>query len=395
MNLLPRLPEAGFAPSVFALELSRNIESPVPLYTAPAPLGPDTVLIEDRPLQIAEKVRAATKVVYDPALRKNARRVLRDSGAELLYGLQIAHYLYPEMVLAAADLDLPVVLRLSDFQFACPAYSMYRDGAPCEDCRHGLYHGIAHGCLKGSRAMSAVRVAAMWMHRLMRVTDFVHAFVCPTRFMAQKMIDFGYPTRKMVVLPTPIPPELGRVDPSPPDPDGPVLYVGGLYEPKGAQLLVEASITGKFPLVIAGDTKTPLGRSLIEQADKAGADHIAFPGFVSGDDLALLYRKASCVVVPSIWYENSPNTALEAMAYGRPVIASESGSMPELVRDGETGLLFSGGNVNDLADKINELRSNGRRLVEMGEAARKQVIVDHAMANHVEALGTLFTELLP
>ena len=64
------------------------------------------------------------------------------------------------------------------------------------------------------------------------------------------------------------------------------------------------------------------------------------------------------IVVPSEWHENSPISILEAMAYGKPIVASQIGGIPELVREGKTGLLFDPGNVDQLSDKITLLLGN-------------------------------------
>ena len=68
--------------------------------------------------------------------------------------------------------------------------------------------------------------------------------------------------------------------------------------------------------------------------------------------------RAAVVVVPSEWYENCPMSVLEAMAYGKPVVGSRMGGIPELVEDGKTGLLFEAGNVNELTSVLDRLMSS-------------------------------------
>ncbi len=60
-------------------------------------------------------------------------------------------------------------------------------------------------------------------------------------------------------------------------------------------------------------------------------------------------------MIPSIWYDNLPNTALESFQYSKPVIASNIGSLPELVSDGKTDIYFEPSNVEDLIKKIKML----------------------------------------
>jgi glycosyltransferase involved in cell wall biosynthesis len=96
------------------------------------------------------------------------------------------------------------------------------------------------------------------------------------------------------------------------------------------------------------------------------------------------------VIVPSLWYENSPNVVLEAMAHGRPVVASDLGSLPEEVIDGETGLCFKPGNEEDLADQVKALLSDPATAAELGSAARKRVLAEHSMKGHLKMLKELF-----
>src|SRR5690606_13863108 len=83
-------------------------------------------------------------------------------------------------------------------------------------------------------------------------------------------------------------------------------------------------------------------------------------------------RQAAYLVMPSIWYENFPRTLVEAYACGLPVIASRLGAMAELVRDGETGLLFEPGDAADLARKLQWADANPAAMRRMGEAARAE-----------------------
>nr|ART39029.1 H378 [uncultured bacterium] len=82
--------------------------------------------------------------------------------------------------------------------------------------------------------------------------------------------------------------------------------------------------------------------------------------------------QALALVVPSVWYENFPRTIVEAFACGLPVIASRIGALADIVRDGQTGLLFEPGDARDLAGKMAWARENPQRMAAMGAAARAQ-----------------------
>jgi len=136
-----------------------------------------------------------------------------------------------------------------------------------------------------------------------------------------------------------------------------VLYAGRLSAEKGIGELVEA--TRGMRLVVAGDG--PL-RALVPDA----------LGFVSHDELERLYDRAAVVVLPS-YREGLPLCVLEAMAHGRPVVATAVGGIPQLVEDGRTGLLVEPGDAEALRSALERLLSDPELRRRMGRAARARV----------------------
>jgi glycosyltransferase involved in cell wall biosynthesis len=146
-----------------------------------------------------------------------------------------------------------------------------------------------------------------------------------------------------------------------------VLAFAGRLGPQkalGIALTAVAAVPG-VTLVIAGDgpERAALGR----QARELGLEtRVRFPGSLSREQVLRLFRAADASVLSSAW-ENFPHTVVEALAVGCPVIATAVGGVPEVVRDGENGLLVPPGDASALAGAIrrffddDELR---RRLVE-------------------------------
>jgi glycosyltransferase involved in cell wall biosynthesis len=118
-----------------------------------------------------------------------------------------------------------------------------------------------------------------------------------------------------------------------------------------------------------------------------------FVGQLSGQALTDMISEASAIVVPSEWYENCPMSVLEAMAYGKAVVASRIGGIPELVVDGETGVLFEPGDAYELRSRISRLMDDPSLRARMGAAGRvrveKQFSVDKHNANLLETYRSL------
>lgn len=139
-----------------------------------------------------------------------------------------------------------------------------------------------------------------------------------------------------------------------------VLFVGRLAEIKGVTYLIEAMEQVDALLVIVGDG--PL-RNVLEQQAKKQNGKIRFLGVKTHNELKVIYASADVLVVPSIIAEDGaqegmPTTIMEAMASGLPIVASSTGGIREIIRDGENGLLCEEKNVIQLISCINRILSD-------------------------------------
>jgi len=111
-------------------------------------------------------------------------------------------------------------------------------------------------------------------------------------------------------------------------------------------------------------------------------------------ELTELIKNANMTVVPSIWYENMPNSILESFKLGTPVIASKIGSIPELIEHGVNGLLFEPGDHQDLAINLNKLLEDGDLANRLGESGKKKVNEEFTPEVHYNRLITVFNSLV-
>jgi glycosyltransferase involved in cell wall biosynthesis len=153
-----------------------------------------------------------------------------------------------------------------------------------------------------------------------------------------------------------------------------LLYFGRLTNEKGIWTLIQAmeKTAADLSLYVVGDG--PESKKIEHHLQICGLNNrIKLVGPKYGDELSELIRGAKAVVIPSIWRENMPYSLLEALASGKAVIASKSGGMPELIRDGISGFLFQVGDSEDLTDQINRLDNHD--LVRIGNEARRAITV--------------------
>jgi glycosyltransferase involved in cell wall biosynthesis len=198
--------------------------------------------------------------------------------------------------------------------------------------------------------------------------------VCASNALAEAAVELG--AREVRVIPSAVDvPEHVGEEADPPE----VLFVGRLSGEKGILELVKAA--DGLKLVVAGHG--PLRERVPEAL-----------GFVPHHELGPMYERAAVVAVPSL-REGFGVACAEAMAHGRPVVASAVGGLLDLVVDGETGLLVPPGDVPALRAALERLLADRELRRRFGEAGRERIrrsfswpaVTDATIAAYEEALA--------
>ncbi|MEK7620682.1 MAG: glycosyltransferase family 4 protein [Patescibacteria group bacterium] len=214
----------------------------------------------------------------------------------------------------------------------------------------------------------------------------------PSKFLADFYRERGlFSDTRMEILQNPMPLDQPRSREPRTSSKTQFLYVGQLEEHKGIRKLLSAieSLGEDAELHIAGEGS--LAQYVAERAELDS--RISFHGFVSLDHLIKLLRRTDAVVVPSICYENSPTVIYEAYLVGVPVIASRIGGIPELVEEGETGLLVVPGDEDDLARAMREVHENRDGWWARSEAIRSQAL-KYSIKHYVDQLEKYIQEVI-
>jgi len=170
-----------------------------------------------------------------------------------------------------------------------------------------------------------------------------------------------------------------------------ILYVGQISEHKGVDILIKA-FNKKIDLENARLHIAGKGADLEKFKKLAGDDkRIKFYGFLKHEQLKKLYKKANLLVVPSIWYDNSPTVIYEGFSCGVPVIGSKIGGIPELIEEGYNGFLFEAGNIGELKNILNQGIKKPEQLREMGKNALNSV-KKYEITKHLSELMKIYRE---
>jgi glycosyltransferase involved in cell wall biosynthesis len=291
----------------------------------------------------------------------------------------------PAVYYAAGRHGVPVVQTLHNFRLLCPQAIFLRDGKICEDCVGKVpWRAVAHKCYRESAAQSAVITGMLGMHRMLGTyRDRVTRYIALNEFARDKYVQGGLPASRFRIKPNFVP-SLAQPDWN--NRSG-GLYVGRLSEEKGVQVLLDAVPLMRAPHVQA------IGGGPLEASVRAVFGEV-FLGYRPLDDIMQRMLSARYLVLPSICYENSPRTIVEAFACGMPVIASRLGALMEIVEEGVTGLLFTPGNAKDLADKIAWAENHPEEMVRMGRAARAEYEKKYTPERNHELLMDIYEDAI-
>lgn len=174
-----------------------------------------------------------------------------------------------------------------------------------------------------------------------------------------------------------------------------ILFAATLYKEKGYLDLIEAfgKIATKHPewkLLLAGNGNQEEGIALAEKYNVA--DRVKFLGWVKGDDKDNVFRTSSLFCLPS-YAEGFPMAVLDAWAYGLPVVTTPVGGIPDIVVDGENGLLFNPGDVNALAEKLETLIKDTKLRNKLSEEARLLADTTFNVATIAQQLDEIYKSI--
>jgi len=332
------------------------------------------------------RVSASLSSVHSRSSYLSMENILRELEPSVVHIHNLYPLLSPSVLLACSRASVPVVMTLHNFRLICPIGIFFRQGKVCEACVGGReYSCVLNNCRNSLAESTAYAVRTVVARRFRQFVKGVNAFVAPAQFLVRKYVDAGFDEQKFTVIPnfTPLPtreanPHSGKF----------AAFIGRFSPEKGVDILADAiSRIPEMVLSLAGDW------SAMPETVGRLPRNASLMGNLGGAELEAFFRGARFIVVPSVCYEVCPMVVLESMSFGLPVIASNIGGLPELVEDGQTGLLFEPGNAADLSDKMRRLWNDPSLCERLGKAARKKVKKVYSEHAFFEGLRSVYSEL--
>lgn len=218
---------------------------------------------------------------------------------------------------------------------------------------------------------------------LLPITDNV---ICVSQYEKKMAVELGLSKKKLVVIYNGVPAKLTNMKKKVSKPLK-LLFVGRFDHQKGYDLLIETIVKlnkNDFVLTIIGD-------SVNSKNQRIEAENIVYTGWIDSDSMEPYFLNADVLIIPSRW-EGFAMVPLEAMSYSLPIIASDSTSLPEVVLDKITGLLFEKDNADSLLRCI--LQLSDYDLISMGKEGNKYFINKFTDKKMIASTSHLYSKAL-
>ena len=301
---------------------------------------------EFRDIRFREKVRHINSFFFNREASKKIEEAILKEKPDIAH----IHLMFSSFSVSILPIfkkyNIPVVITVHDYRLVCPASALLNGKSQiCTQCRNGRYYRcLINNCGKSGYIESLLFTAEMYFRKFFYpigryIDKFIFVSHASYRLYTELNPKFKKYAHQIIYNP------IERDD----DLDQPyrgkyILYFGRLSEEKGIKTLMHvAERLQNIQIKLAGTGDFPL-----HDIPK----NVELLGFKSGKDLKKVILESTYVIVPSEWYEPFGLCAAEAMALGKPVIASNIGGLPEIVEDRINGYLFDYGNAESLYQTI-------------------------------------------
>ena len=378
------LKKLGHEVAEFSMKDDRNFKSAYEKYFAPS-------LPELKgSLGLGDQWKIFKRLFKSAEIENNLSELIADFNPEIAHIHNAYHHLSASTFLTLKKKHVPTVLTLHDVFPLCPNHSLLIGEHLAEDkLKNNLFNCLRYRCVDGKLLPSIAGVMEAWYYRYQKIWQNIDRFVCPSQFIADKMVEYGYPKEKMRVIRNPFQVKGGAL------PLGnKVVFLGRLHYEKGIKIFLRAAEELRdLPLVVAGSG--PDEEWVNNFLSEKRLNNVERVGWVSGDRWLEIMSEARVVVVPSVFLENCSISILEALSYGRIVVASDRGGNPEMIIDGKTGFLCRPEDPADTARAIRQAYSlSDIEAQNIITAGRELVKKNHDPAEYFNKLLAVYNELL-
>lgn len=364
-DLINILEKEGHEVVPFSIKSKRNQITKYEKYFAEPLGGQDEAYFDNMKKTPKMMYDVLERLFYSFSVKVKLRKLIKDTKPDVAYILHHYNKLSPSVIDACKEFNLPIYVRLSDYFLICPqAHMINGKNELCDQCTTvGLQSCITNKCVKNSKVGSFLKVSSLFLHKkILKIYDKVDGFICTNQFMKEKMINDGFNEKKVYIIETFKKNEILE-EKKLLNTEKYILYFGRFSHEKAVDTLIYAYLKSKLldnniKLYLIGGKLQDLNLKLSQDEQQLFMNNIQIIEFMNKNTLNTYIQNSIYVVQTSRWYENMPNSILEAFSFKKAVITANIGSLKYLIEDRITGLLYEYENIDDLSFKLNKLAMN-------------------------------------
>ncbi|MGZ8559054.1 MAG: glycosyltransferase family 4 protein [Chitinophagaceae bacterium] len=393
-NIKDLLEKNGHVVIPFSVKNSHNQPSEYENYfLSPIGEGKEVYFNEYDKSDVKTMLKTFSRMFYSFEAKRKLSDLIKATNPDLVYVLHYQNKISASIFAAAIKNKVPVIHRISDFGQICANGIFYRARKKdiCERCLHGSkMNAVVNKCVHDSYILSAIKSSSLQLQKVLGLTKKISAFVVPSKFTISKLQQYGFPAEKLFHIPTFFNFQTlkGKQDISY---EPFALFVGRVEEEKGLMTLLKAFENTNYALKIIGNSSSGYDKVLKKYLENKN-HNIEFLGLKTFDEIQAYLRTCAFTVMPAEIYDNFPNTVLESYAFRKCVLATNVGSLREIVIDNVTGVLFPLKDTAALKTKIQYLFDNKTACIELGGNAFNKLNEDFSAEKHYQKLITLFNK---
>lgn len=335
-------------------------------------------------LNFLQKIKYGWRAIYNTEARVRFAALLKDFQPDVVHLNNIYHQLSFSLLDATRTARVKTIFTIHDYKIISPNYNLFHHGKVNEESKGGCYlKCLLNNCLENF-GETVIAILEAYLRKGKKWEQAIDAFIAPSDFVKDKCVEYGLNAKKISVVPYPVDISAWPVS----DTEGTdVIFFGRLSAEKGVETFLQAArLNPDIPFKIMGDG--PQYQELVDKKKKWGLDNVVFTGFKQGKELSNLLNQAKLVVVPSVWYEVSGLTILEAQAMEKVVLGSKIGAIPESV---PAECLFEPGDSETLAKLVKKwYNCPFTQRKELSEQLRGKVAEKHSPSRYLNALLDIY-----
>lgn len=310
------------------------------------------------------------RIFWSLEAKKKIKEVIDKEKPDLVHIHNIYHQISPSILPVIKQAGIPIIMTVHDFKLIKHDYSL-------PACQYKRPKPLVFDWL--------LRLEFLFHQKLKIYSQNVDLFIAPSQFVKNRLIEKGFPENKIVVIPH----FVNRpIEPAPqPNKENYILFFGRLDQSKGTDILIDAIAKLNLPVKVKIAGGGPQQQQLKKQIERLKlTKRIQLLGPQKNEALMDLIANSSFVVFPSKVHETFGLSIIESQLCGKAVIAARVGATPELITDGQTGILFKAGDSQSLAKAICFLLTNPEQAALMGSRAKNIAKDKYSAAKHYERI---------